>query len=334
MAKPYCAGASEAHVAQAARHALERGGNAVDAVAAGLFAAAAESPGVFLGPLQLLAAGGGAGLIAIDGRTRQPGLGVPRPRGVVAGAEVPDTARVGVPGLPFALSAAHGSLGNVSMLTIWAPAAARARELSPERAALLEFFARRGTAALLDESVAAEIVAAAGRAAGGSLTRDDLAAVRPAMVAQVERELPGGILTVPWPSSGPCDAASTQVLAAADSGGLFVAASYEAPLEGLPVPSLGLVAPLTASPVMRGEPRLRPGDTRPAAAPLAWRLRRGIADLALGLAAATDAEALLSAVLRSLDDASTLVEALATAPTGRMVALSRPKDVPVVVRSA
>ena len=116
MAKPYAAAASEAHVALAARHVLERGGNAVDALAAGLLAAAAESPGVLLGPLQVLAAGGGAGLLAVDGRARQPGLGVPRPRGFVAGAEVPPAARVAVPGFPFALAAAHGSLGSMGML--------------------------------------------------------------------------------------------------------------------------------------------------------------------------------------------------------------------------
>ena len=53
------AAASETHVALAAREALVRG-NAVDAVVAGVLAAVAEAPGVFLGPLQVLIAGAGA----------------------------------------------------------------------------------------------------------------------------------------------------------------------------------------------------------------------------------------------------------------------------------
>ena len=83
------AAGSESHVAQAARDALARG-NAVDAVVAGVLMAAAESPGVLLGPVQLLAGGAGAGLIAIDGRVRQPGMGAPRPRGFLATEPIPE----------------------------------------------------------------------------------------------------------------------------------------------------------------------------------------------------------------------------------------------------
>ena len=92
----WAAGGSEAHVAQAARDAMARG-NAVDAVVTAVLLAAAESPGVFLGPVQLLIGGAGAGLQAFDGRVRQPGLGIPRPRGVQAGEAVPAPARIGVP---------------------------------------------------------------------------------------------------------------------------------------------------------------------------------------------------------------------------------------------
>src|SRR5579872_6420920 len=95
------AAASEAHVAHAAREALARG-NAVDAVVTGVLVAAAHAAGVLLGPVQVLVGGAGAGLVAVDGRVRQPGLGIPRPRGVVAGADIPAAARVGVPALPAA----------------------------------------------------------------------------------------------------------------------------------------------------------------------------------------------------------------------------------------
>jgi gamma-glutamyltranspeptidase/glutathione hydrolase len=300
---------------------------------AGLLAAAAESPGVLLGPLQVLAAGAGAGLLAIDGRVRQPGLGVPRPRGFVAGTEVPPAARVAVPGFPFALAAAHGSLGSTGMLAVAAPAIAHARAASPERAAVIDLFARRGAAALLDDAVASEIVARAGRAAGGTLTRDDLGAVRPAVVAQDERSLEGGLLTVPWRAQG-SDATCTQVLAAGDARGLFVAACYDAPLEGLPLPPLGLLAPLLAEPVKRGERRVRPGEPRATAAPIALRFRRGIADLAAGVAAVGDAESALDGALRALGHAPTFADAFPVLPAGRLVVLARPTDVPVVVRSA
>src|SRR5450432_3699908 len=102
------AAGSESHVAQAARDALARG-NAGDAVVAGVLMAAAESPGVLLGPVQLLAGGAGAGLIAIDGRVRQPGLDAPRPRGFVSGEPIPEAARVGVPALPAAVATALAS---------------------------------------------------------------------------------------------------------------------------------------------------------------------------------------------------------------------------------
>ncbi len=338
MAKPYAAAASEAHVAAAARQGLERGWNAADAVLAGVLAAAAESPGVWLGPLQMLAAGGGAGLLAIDGRTRQPGLGIPRPRGALAGKEVPMQARVAVPGLPYALAAAHGGLvgASASLLAIASPAVARARSLSPERAAVLDLFARRGAAAMEDESFAGDLVAAAGRSAGGALTREDLASVRPAVVAGDGRaiESAGGLLPVPWRAAG-ADGRWAHVVVAADGRGLVVAACYECHRDdGMPLPAVGLVAPLAAVPVRRGEPRVRPGEPLAAAAPIALRVRRGICDLAAGVARTTGADAELELFLRAMGDSATFSEAMGAVGAGRVVAIARPDDLPVVVRSS
>jgi gamma-glutamyltranspeptidase/glutathione hydrolase len=315
------AAASEPHVAQAARDAMPRG-NAVDAVVGAVLVAAAEAPTVLLGPVQLLVGGAGAGLLAIDGRARQPGIGAPRPRGVVAGEQVPPPARVGVPALPAALATAHAALGKATLLRVAGPAVERARAVAPERAHVLEVFARRGAAAMTDEGVAAELVAVAGRAAGGTLTRDDLAAVRPTVVSCPERSLaPGGILRMPRaePASVP-GGEGTHVVAAADGNGLVAIACYEAPVEGVAIAPLGLVAPASAAPVMRGETRVRPGDPRPAPAPIALRVSKGIVDLALGVAMAADAEGALAGVLARLESTLTVAEALSGA-SGRTVAV-------------
>lgn len=321
------AAASEAHVAQAARDAMPRG-NAVDAVVGAVLVAAAEGAGVLLGPLQVLVGGAGAGLKAIDGRVRQPGLGAPRPRGVVAGEQVPPPARVGVPALPAALATVHAALGKATLLRLAGPAVERAKARSPERAAVIEAFARRGAAALTDERVAAELVAVAGRAAGGALTREDLVAVRPAVVACPERSLAaGGVLRVPWGEPGAANGGgdATHVVAAADGNGLVAIACYEAPVDGVSVAPLGLVAPAAAAPVMRGETRVRPGEPRPAAAPIALRARKGVVDLALGVGATAGAESALAAILERLEPDVVIAEALGAA-AGRAIALVWSRD--------
>jgi len=325
------AGGSEAHVAQAARDAVARG-NAVDAVVAAVLVAAAESPGVFLGPVQVLVGGAGAGLQAFDGRVRQPGLGIPRPRGVQVGEAVPPAARIGVPALPAALAAVLAALGGITLRRAAGPAIERARALSPERAAVLEAFARRGAAVMGDDAVAGELASVVGRAAGGTLTQDDLAAVRPGVVTCDERSLvPSGILRVPWRNAAPGGTA-TQVVAAADGRGLVAIACYEVPGDGVSIPALGLLAPPFASPVKRGETRVRPGEPCPASAPVALRTRHGIVDVAIGVAEAEDAEDALGVLLAKLDDAAALLEAVAGAP-GRPVAVVRTGDTTAVVAS-
>jgi hypothetical protein len=192
------AAASEAHVADAAREALH-GGNAVDAVIAGVLAAAAHDASVFLGPLQVLVAGGGAGRIAVDGRNRQPGLDAPRPRGTLEGQAIPPPSRVGVPTLPATVAAVLASFGSVSLRKVGRSAVDAAQRLSAPRAAVIDAFTRRGVPALTDDLVASELLAAAGRAAGGQLSAADLAAFRPPIVRVEERSFePPGWLRLPW----------------------------------------------------------------------------------------------------------------------------------------
>lgn len=326
------AAASEPHVASAAREALATG-NAADAVVAGLLAAAAESPGVLLGPLQVLLAGGGAGLIAIDGRLRQPGLDAPRPRGVRPGDDVPPPARVAVPAFPATLVTLLASFGTMTLRKLGAPAAKMARVRSPERAAVLDALSRRGAPVMTEDAVATDLLAAAGRAAGGLLTRDDLGAVRPVVVTVTERTLePVGWLRAPWRDDA-LDGARVQVVSAADARGLLCIACYEVAEEGVSVPRLGLLAPAFAEPVRRGSPRVRPGEPRPASAPIAVRTRKGVADLALGLSASAAGARDLEQVFARLDEVPVVSEALAGTP-GRAIALVRTAQSAVAAASA
>jgi hypothetical protein len=105
------------------------------------------------------------------------------------------------------------------------------------------------------------------------------------------------------------------------------------PVDGVSVPSLGLLAPAFASPVMRGEARVRPGEPRAAPAPIALRARRGVVDVAMALAQAQAPEAALESLLEKLDDAAALLEALRASP-GRPVAVTRMGEVVAVLASA
>lgn len=326
------AAASEGHVAEAARAALARG-NAVDAVVAGVLAAAAASPGVLLGPVQILAAGAGVGLLAVDGRVRQPGLGAPRPRGTVAGGAVPRAARVGVPAMPAALATALATAGSVTLRRVCLEAAEAARAVSGERAAVLTSLARRGAPAMTDDAVAGELAAIAGRAAGGVLTKRDLASVRPTLVHPKDLSLaPEGWFRVPW-REGADDGSRAHVVVAADGRGLLCAACYESTEDGVAVPALGLVAPAFAAPVMRGETRVRPGEPRPSAAPIAIRARGGLADLAIGIGLLADADAALEGLLPRLDASPLVAEAVATS-SGRGAAVARTRESAIVAASA
>jgi hypothetical protein len=324
------AAASDGRIVHVAREALTRG-NAVDAVVAAVLIAAVASPGVLLGPVQLLAGGAGAGFVAIDGRVQQPGRSAPRPRGFLSEEAVPDAARVGVPAMPAALAAALASLGTATLHRAAAPAVAWAKAHHPERARVMQALARLGAPALAESSIADELTAAGGRAVRGLLTPEDLGAVRPAVVRCDAKAL----LTVPWHDdahAGP-DGSHTQVVAAIDGRGLVAVACYEASPDGVAVPALGIVAPRSAAPVMRGCARVRPGHPRPAAAPIALRLGGGIVDLALGIANLADAEGVLATVLGAIDSRG-VVEALSAVLGGRPVALARTRESARVVASA
>lgn len=322
MADGAAAVASESVSAAAARELLARG-NAADAVVAGIAAAAGACETVLLGSVQLLIGGIGSGLLAFDGRPRQPGRGAPRPRGFLAGEAVPDAARVAAPLLPATLATAIASVGSVSLRRVFLPALEIARVKSPERASVLDALSRRGAPALVEGFVASELLAVAGRATGGLLTTDDLRSMRPRIARCEGDQDPAGMVTVPWFADTDCDASSTQVVAAMDSRGMVAIACYEAPPEGVAVRALGLAAPTSAAPVMRGKTRVAPGVPRPSAAPIALRANRGAVDLAIGVSAAADAQGILRDLSRKLAAGASLATIIGAIGEGKPVALLR-----------
>lgn len=296
--------ASEAHAAEAATALLARG-NAVDAVVAGVFAAAAASPSVALGPVQILTGGAGLGLRAIDGRTQQAGRGAARPRGFTASDVIPPAARVAAPALPAALAAALATSGASTLAQVMAPALAIA---SDERKAFFKRLSQRGPSALRDEPIASELIAAAGRLAGGVLTLEDLEELRPQVIPTELRSLSAGrrAAFIPWREQAvlgdvpSIDAAHTRIVAVADGRGLLAIACYEVHASGLEIPELGLLAPFTGAPVLRGQTRVRPGEPRPAAAPIAISEHEGVLDVAVAVTGIGDAEHALGEMLHRM----------------------------------
>lgn len=314
---------------EAAAAELMRRGNAVDAVVAGVFAACATSPGVLLGPVQLLLGGGGSGLRAVDGRVRQPGLGAPRPRGFRDEDEVPDAARVGVPWLPAALAVAVATAGASTLAQVMAPALALAK--GSARHEVLVKIASRGPRAMEERPVATELLAAAGRPSGGLLTADDLSSARPEVHVASRVRPPGAArassrraregeqeaapdearvtFELPWANvadgapaapARPVSIATVRAVLAVDRHGAFAAACWDEAIDGLTLPELDLRAPFYAEPVRRGQTRARPGDARAAAAPLAMVGGDGGPDAVLAAIGAGDAYDVLGGAVRTL----------------------------------
>ena len=317
---------------EAAAEELLRRGNALDGAIAGVFAACAISPGVLLGPVQILVGGGGSGLRAFDGRIRQPGIGAPRPRGFQPDEEVPDAARVGVPWLPATLSVAVASAGTATFAAVMGPSLALAKG-SPRHEVLAKI-AQRGPRAIEERPLSGELLALAGRTSGGLLTSDDLSSQRPEVhpasrhelrgdapralrsrapstkkSAIDEEPLPRSIIELPWatddggapvPPVGVVTIATARAVLTVDRNGSFAIACWDEGVDGLTIGELGLRAPFFAEPVMRGATRVRPGDARPAAAPIALVATDAGPEFAFAAFGAGDAYDVLRGAIRSV----------------------------------
>jgi gamma-glutamyltranspeptidase/glutathione hydrolase len=274
--------ATDAAAAEAAESYLRSGGDAISAAVAAFFAAAGDDPGVLFGSLSVLVAQVGVGARAFDGRQRQPGQGLKRPRGLALDAPVPGAARVAAPTGMAALFIALRYGPNAGFARVVAPGIALAKKQgASQRAALLEMIARLGPSALAEASVTRSLFHAVGPVAGGQLTEADLRAMSEIdLPAQVDSS---GVARVPWHEPLVSeDAEQTrewleqaerqQGVCVVDARGCFAVLAYDRCRTGVAVDELELVLPLTAAPIRRGVRRVPPGTRLPAPAPLAVQL--------------------------------------------------------------
>jgi gamma-glutamyltranspeptidase/glutathione hydrolase len=276
--------ASESVAERAAGEILEEEGTVGEALIAGFLAASAMRPGVLWSPLQVLIAGPGTFARAFDGRARQPGLGLPRPRGVVDAVSVPAAAHVAAPASLGALALLHAYDATLSFQQLARPALDLAKSTGAiERRGMLTKVARLGPAALRAPAVLRSLLAVAGRTEGGLLSEKDLVEVRPESAPPREVLLGDrSALVMPWPAPE-APHRPVEVIVAADARGVLGVLGYAPDDEGVQVPELGVALTRDAVVVRRGIPRVSPGEVLPAPAPLAIALSGKLAFMALGV---------------------------------------------------
>lgn len=263
---------------EAAQAQLAQGGSAVGAVLAGFFAAAGGYSGVLLSPLTVLVSGIGKGGRAFDGRLRQPGLGTKRPRGFLADEAVPIAARVAVPAGVAAAAVANAYDGGKSLGSLVKHGILRAERAGADaRVEVLARIRSVGQTALSEQAFMRPFLRLAGPSEGGLVTPSDFGGVTEIDHAASVRHVAGSdFLEPPWaeawsPGPLPPELGIGAVVCAVDVRGVFAAAAYFRPSDGLELDDLALLAPLVAVPTQRGVPRQTPGSALPAPAPIAVR---------------------------------------------------------------
>jgi gamma-glutamyltranspeptidase/glutathione hydrolase len=317
-----------AHAAEPGLAGPKAPARAVDAVVAGVLALAARVPSVLLGAGVVMIGGVGEGRVVIDGRARQPGLGVPRPRGWKKDDAIPDAARIAVPGLPGALVLAHAGRGELTLSELSRIAIASAEvegALDPLLEQSIRAFGREGALAIRSGTFRAPLLRAAPRSLGGLLSEGDLDAATAARLEATEATRGASTIAhLPWADdvaralsgeSVDAEAVDHAIVAAADVHGGLAIAAVAVPSGGVALEGTGLVAPTLAEPVRRNETRVQPGTTlafSPAIALVRGRVAEGATSFAIGVTS-TDASArsLARAVERLCDGATLLDDAIA-----------------------
>jgi hypothetical protein len=249
---------------------IELKGTAVDRVLCGLWCLAGAHSQALLGSVQILVAGPGLGVQAVDGRVRQPGKAADRPRGFREGEAIPLAARAGASMFVSAAVVAQTLFCELALAKLVAPAVAIAKGQSPERAKVLEACKARGPTALA--GLADELVRELGPRGGGALSVSDLEAVAPHVEQVQVARLSDSMVAAfaPWDEAEALDESwVTSLVAATDSNGVAAVGLAHWTVQGARVSALGLVAPCLAAPVRRGVERIKPGVPCPGPGALA-----------------------------------------------------------------
>jgi gamma-glutamyltranspeptidase/glutathione hydrolase len=277
------AAASVEVAAAAAQAQLDTGGGAVDAVIAGFFGAAGESPGVLFAPAVALCAGFGSGGRVFDGRAAQPGRGAPRPRGFLDDAAIPPGARVAAPRSIAMLMLLSSYRGKASLSELCRAGVTSAEDAgAKDRAKLIRKVGAAGVLALRSPELSRALLAAGGAVAGGALTAADIEEATPTEGEAVATAAGEGLTVYtppPLESVAPAQGGDADVdveaILACDGRGLIAALAYAPVRSGVGVPGFEVSIGGAAVPVRRGVTRLPPGTLLPSPAPVAIAVQNG-----------------------------------------------------------
>jgi hypothetical protein len=265
---------------QAASESLISGGTALGAVLSGFFASAGATSGVLLGPVSILVAGVGSGARCFDGRLRQPGLGVKRPRGFREEDPIPDAAFVAVPSAMAAIAVALAYDEERSLSSVVRYGIQQAQRVGADaRAELLKIVRGAGAGAFSHTAFMRPLLHLGGPSEGGNLTSTDFAAVPTDLdVPAVLRPDCPEWFEVPWAADGAAIGSSSGLqltVLAFDSRGVAAAMSFQRARDGISLDALELEAPRAAVPVLRGVSRVAPGERIPCTASMAIQFESG-----------------------------------------------------------
>ena len=218
--------------------------NAIDRLVAAVLVAGSAEPSLLLGPIGIWLGERGVARHSIDGRLREPGKGLDRPRGHVERA--PDAAFVAISALPSSLAAAHALYGKRTLREVGAVAAKAGKN------PLVESIRDRAGQAYTDKVVVEAHREAAGPLVGGLFSEEDVRAftLEATPIAESARK-------TDWPE--PVRSLEWSAVATSDARGHIAFAVFGWDSDGVLLPSLHVRAPRVAVPVLRGVERTRPG---------------------------------------------------------------------------